>query len=120
VGNLIKSLSYKTEDAAIMEELHKIAVREDRSDSFVMMEALREYAKAHGKGNDSYQLEHFAKGGVALPSVWKELGFDDLKGYSWKDDDDMLSRIKRAEEVIRRDRQTKRDSEMHEKGLRGR
>ena len=117
MGNVIESFSHTQEEQRILDEVKKIAKREKRSQSAIIMSALAEYAKAHGKGNDSYALEEFAKGAVALPTPWGNLGAEELKPYSWRELDDMLQRLEKAIAAIRTERQKKRDAELRAKGI---
>lgn len=117
MGNVIESFSHGTNEQPIIDEVKKIAKRENRSQSQVIVLALEEYVKAHGKGNDTYQLEEFAKGAVALPTPWSNLGLEELRPYSWKEDDDMINRLEKAISTLRTDRQKKRDAELTAKGI---
>lgn len=117
MGNVIESFSHTTDEQPIIDEVAKIAKREKRSKSQVIVLALEEYTKAHGKGNDSYPLEAFAKGAVALPTPWGTLDFEQLKPYSWKEDDDMIQRLQKSIATLQNDRQRKRDTELKAKGI---
>ena len=118
MANVLKSISYAVEDEPIIHAAQKIAERERRSFSKIVILALEEYNKAHGKGNASFALETFAGGNIALPTPWGTLGTAELKPYSWKEDDDMILRLERTLAAIKNDRQAKRDEAMRSKGLR--
>lgn len=115
---IILTFSAKPEELPLIDQIDKIAQREKRSRSFIIKEALAEYAKVHGSGNPAYTLDEFEKGAAAYPTAWGAIGTEDLKPYSWQDEDDMVGRLTSAIANIKRDRQAKRDAEVRAKGLR--
>jgi hypothetical protein len=74
----IKTFSYGPDEDTTMKELEKIAKREKRSLSYVIMEAVKEYSKAHGSGNPNYTLDQIVDGVQPFPTAWSETWSKDI------------------------------------------
>lgn len=104
--SIVQSFSYPQEELPTIKKLEEIADREKRSLSYIIVEASKEYAKAHGEGNDTYPLEEFEKGLVAYPTAWAI--FDAKRLRSLPDEDilditeKLLARTEQMNEEIRR------------------
>lgn len=109
--SVIDSFSYPIEDANVVKKIERIAEREKRSKSFIVMEALREYIKAHDKTENSQNTLDNPEA-LAYPTPWAPLGKEELKPYSVQEDDEMIAKLERATETLKVDRQRKRDAEV--------
>ena len=118
MAQVIVSFSASPEDAPTVTKIEKIAKRQRRSRSFVVLEALRDYVEKDKLDNGERKLEHFpSTEATGFPSPWSPLGTKELARFSWKEDDDMIAKLEAALATLSRDRQTKRDASLHEKGL---
>ena len=99
---VIASFSYPSDEIPLMGELEKIADRERRSNSYMIVEAIREYVKAHGKANANYPLDAWedAPEVKAYPTAWKTLGRSDLEGYEEKELEEMRTLLERNMKTI--------------------
>lgn len=90
MGTGVDSFSYDTDDEQVLKVIDQIAKREKRSKSFVVMEALKEYAKAHGKANPQYTLDNPS---IALPTIWRPVDLDLLSKLGKADRKEMEKRM---------------------------
>jgi len=57
--NIVLSFSFKGEKEGVVEEFKKIAKREGKDKSKVLVELIEEYVKVHSSGNPTFTLEQF-------------------------------------------------------------
>jgi len=55
--NIVESFSYKEDKIKMMKELEKIARREGKKKSVMIVDILEEYVKAHAHGNSTFCLD---------------------------------------------------------------
>lgn len=98
---IIKSFSALSEKAKTLDEFHKLALKEDLSDSELIVKAIEEYLKAHPQ-NPAYSLDAWkdAPEVKAYPTPWKRLGRSDLKGYSNGDLEEMRARLRQNADTL--------------------
>jgi len=84
--NIISSFSYSNDDAALMDDFQKIADREHRKFSPMLVEVVRDYVKAHKNGNSQFTLEKSTEAGfTALPTLGEKNQRQKLEKLSDKD-----------------------------------
>jgi len=57
--NVVVSFSFKEEKVGVVEEFKKIAKREGRDKSKVLVDLIEQYVKEHSAGNPTFTLEQF-------------------------------------------------------------
>ena len=113
MAQVIVSFSASPEDAPTVTKIEKIAKRQRRSRSFVVLEALRDYVEKDKLDNGERKLEHFpSTEATGYPSAWQPLGTKELARFTWKEDDDMIAKLESALANVKNDRQAKRDVEL--------
>jgi|SaaInlStandDraft_6_1057023.scaffolds.fasta_scaffold121962_2 hypothetical protein len=71
-GNVIKSFSYPTTKQVVIDEINKIANKENFYFSEILVLALEEYAKTHGDGNPAFTIDQwFDEGFQACPAFFR-------------------------------------------------
>ena len=69
--NVIVSFSYKEDKIAVVDEFKKIASREGKAKSELLVELIEEYVKAHSSGNPSFTMDQFQDPGFqAVPTIY--------------------------------------------------
>ena len=91
---IIYTFSAKIEDAPLLDMIDAIAAREKKTRSFVIKEALAEYAKQHGEGNSSYKLDSYDEEGMlAYPTAWAPFDEENLSGLTDAEVTEMMERL---------------------------
>ena len=57
--NIVTSFSYKEEKESMVEEFDRIARREGKGKSELLVQLIEEYVKVHSSGNPTFTLEQF-------------------------------------------------------------
>ena len=57
--NIVLSFSFKGEKEGVVEEFKKIAKREGKDKSKLLVELIEEYVKVHSSGNPSFTIDQF-------------------------------------------------------------
>ncbi len=85
--HVISSFSYSTAQIALMDEFAKIAAREDKSSSGLLLELITDYVKKHTKThNPQTAMDDFKDPGFrARVNLWTIEGRDDLRDLSTED-----------------------------------
>ena len=74
MGNNIKSFSYKDNKKEIVESAEKIASKEGKKFSELILELLEKHVQIHGDGNPAYTLDQWQDnpGMLAIPALGSE------------------------------------------------
>ena len=73
MGNSIASFSYKTSQENVIMEAKKIADKEGKKFSELVMDVLEDYVKKHSDGNPAFTLDQFVDPNfVACPAVFRD------------------------------------------------
>lgn len=98
--NIIKSFSTTGDKAPVLEEFEKIAKREGKEQSKLIIELIEEYVKSHSEGNPQFTLEKFQEADFkAIPTLLSTT--EKWTNYIKESDDkDKTQILNKAHEVV--------------------
>ena len=96
-ARILKVVNYRQEDIPALAELEKVLKREKKQFSEWAREQTVLYAKAHGRGNPAFSIDHWATDPTfkAWPTAWQVPPLDEIKGLSTKELKEMRDFIQR-------------------------